>query len=418
MRNIVIIGGGPAGLEAARAAAPYATVTLVSNSPPGTWRPLPGRIWLAAVAGGERDLEAIRARVEHACTTWQERTAAELVALDVHILSGRARVVGTTACIEPLDGSPEVRIEADAVIIAGGAQEIYPDGLSADGVQMLNDAQLGALSSIPADALVVGDGSIGFEMCHILSLLGSEVTWLVPEDAPRSFVAPPVDGYLTRMLERQGVRVVPRANVRRLNADGEAVHAVTSEGARYGAAVALLARARRTDPTSFGLSSEQAATDIYGQTKQRGVYLVGDALNPRTTSVAMAQGRAAALHALGRSSGPAETTDIVVSFMKNPQVARLGHIATEGSRNSVTVSLTESLAAYVDNTLEGFLNLAWDQTGRVVGALAVAPQAAALLAPLALAMRMRLRLEDLADGYGPHPVLSELVAQAARKALV
>lgn len=343
---------------------------------------------------------------------------AELEALGVSIMNGYARVFGTMVRVELPDGAPEALLEADAVIIAAGAQDLYPDGLAPDGEQILNDAHLGVLTRIPATTLVIGDGSIGFELCHIMSLLGSEVTWLVPEDAPRSFVAPPVDGYLTRLMERQGVRMIPRTSVRRLNADGEAVHLVTAEGARYGADVALLARARHSDPTVFGLKSEDLAADIYGQTKLRGVYLVGDALNPRTTSVAMAQGRAAALHAVGRSSGPAETSDIVVSFMKNPQVARLGHIATEGSRNSITVSLTESLAAYVENTLDGFLNLAWDQTGRVIGALAVAPQAAALLAPLALAMRMRLRLEDLADGYGPHPVLSELVAQAARKALV
>jgi NAD(P)H dehydrogenase (quinone) len=418
MQRLVIIGGGPAGLEAARAAAPYATVTLVSTAPPGSWRPLVGRVWLAAVTSGERDLTAVAARAERAALAWQERATADLAALEVTVLAGRARLDGPGAVlVEPPDGAPAQRLAADAVIIAAGAEDSYPDGLAPDGAQVLSDCELGALSAPPADALVIGDGTVGFELCHILSLLGSAVTWLVPEDAPHSHVAPAVDGYLTRLLERQGVRVAPCAPVRRLSADGQVVHAVTTDGARHGAAVALLARGRQADPSQVGLPADRAAADIYGQTKLPGVYLVGDALRPRTTGVAMAQGRAAALHALGRSSAPADTEDIVLSFMQRPQVARLGLLATEGAHGSVTVALSESLAAYVDDTLDGFLNLAWDHGGRVVGALAVAPCAAELLAPLALAMRTRLRLEELADGYGPHPALSELVALAARKAL-
>jgi pyruvate/2-oxoglutarate dehydrogenase complex dihydrolipoamide dehydrogenase (E3) component len=419
MRRLVIIGGGPAGLEAARAAAPHATVTLVSTLPPGAWRPLVSRVWLAAAADGVRDLPVIAARAERAATAWQERAAEELAALEVTVLAGRACLDGPGAVlVEPSDGGAAQQLAADAVIIAAGALDAYPEGLTTDGVQILSDGDLGALSTVPTSALVIGDGTIGFELCHILSLLGTAVTWLVPNEAPHNQVAPAVDGYLTRQLERQGVQVAARAPVRRLSADGDAVHAVTTDGARYGASVALLARSRRNDHAVFGLPAEKADTDIYGQTRLPGVYLVGDALRPRTTGVAMAQARAAALHALGRSSAPADTDDIVISFMQRPQVALLGHLATEGAHGSVTVALSESLAAYVDDATDGFLNLAWDHGGRVAGALAVAPGAAALLAPLALAMRLRLRLEDLADGYGPHPALSELVALAARKALM
>lgn len=51
-----------------------------------------------------------------------------------------------------------------------------------------------------------------------------------------------------------------------------------------------------------------------------------------------------------------------------------------------------------------------------MGALAVADQAAEILAPVAVAMRAGLRLAELASSYGPHPSASELVALAARKA--
>ena len=413
--RIVIIGGGPAGVEAARAAAPHATVTLVADGVPGAWGPLAGRVWLAAAVAGERNLEAIGERVARASAGWQARCAADLAALDVTPLPGRGQLDGPGAVlVKSLDGE-QMRLEADAVIIAAGATLTLPPELAPDGERILAAEDLGKLQSLPASALVVGDGTIGFELCHTLSLLGSAVTWLVPEATPHSGTAPEVDGYLTRLLERQGVHVAPHSRVTRLAARLEGVSAVTVNGERHGAEVAFLAFGRRPDHRAVGLPAEQAATDVYGQTKLHGVYLVGDALAPVAASVAMAQARAAALHAVRRSSEPADIDGIVLAFMEGPQAAKIGRLTTEGAAGSVTVALADSLAAHVMDATEGFLTLAWDYGGRVAGAVAVAPRAAEILAPLAVARRARLRLEDLAAIYGPYPAVSELAAIAARQ---
>jgi len=414
--RLVIIGGGPAGVEAARTAAPHATVTLVSAEAPGLWRPLASRVWLAAAAAGERSTRAIAERAARAVAAWQEQCTTLLAGLEVQMLAGRARLAGPgQVVVEPPDGAPEQRLAADAVIIATGAATVFPPGLEPNHVRILADTELGTLEETPRRALVIGDGTSGFELCHILNLLGAEVTWLVPEEAPRTRLAPEVDGYLTRMLERQGVVVAPEASVQQLVAGEREVMAITADGERRLADVAMVVSSYRSDPEAIGLPADQATVDVYGQTRWRGVYLVGDALEPCAASVAMAQGRAAAQHALRRSSGPADTRHIVLTFMERPQVAKLGRLTTEGAYGSVTAALTEGLAAHIHETPEGFLTLAWDQAGRIAGALAVAPTAADMLAPVAIAMRMGMRLEDLASSYGPHPSLSELAALAARK---
>lgn len=414
--RLVVLGGGPAGIEAARAAAPHANVTLVSATAPGAWRPLVSQVWLAAVTAGMRDLLAIGARAARAAAAWQERCAVTLAALDVELLTGRARLVGPGQVeLEADDASPARQLAADAVIVACGAHDVFPAGLAPDQERIIGAAELDILTALPASVLVLGDGPSGFELCHIFSLLGTTVTWLVPDATPHSRLTPEVDGYLTRLLERQGVQLAPRANGAQLDTDAGGVTATTPEGASYQAEVAVLTTLRRSDPEALGLPAAQAATDVYGQTKWRGVYLVDDDLEPATASVAMAQARAAALHAVRRSSAPADIRHIVRSFMAQPQVAKLGRLATEGAHGSVTVALAEGAAAYVHDTPEGFLTLTWDQAGRVAGALAVAPAAADLLAPLALAMRLGLRLDELTAGYAPHPSLGELVALAARK---
>lgn len=415
--RIVIIGGGPAGVEAARAAASHASVTIVGDGPPGAWGPLTSRVWLSSAAAGVRDLAVIRERAARASEGWQARCAADLAALDVDLVPGRGRLdTPDVVLVEGADGD-QIRLEADAVIIASGAALALPPALAPDGERILAAEELGTLRALPERALVIGDGPLGFELCHTLSLLGSAVTWLVPEEAPRSRIAPEVDGYLIRMLERQGVRVVANSRVTRLATRLEGVSAATASGERYGGDVAFLAFGRRPDHAAVGLPDDKADADVYGQTKLRGVYLVGDALAPVAASVAMAQARAAGLHAVRRSSEPADVHDIVLAFMEGPQAAKIGRLTTEGAAGSVTVSLSDSLAAHVLDATDGFLTLAWDFAGRVAGAVAVAPRAAEILAPLAVARRANLRLEELCAIFGPHPSVSELVSIAARQAL-
>lgn len=415
--RLIVLGGGPAGIEAARTAAPYAEVTLISLDAPGTWRPLVSRVWLSAVTAGERSVPTIAARAERTIAAWREHCASLLASLEVRVIAGRAHLLGPgRVALMNADGEPEQELTADAVIVATGATEIFPPGLAPNHGRILADTELDTLADTPERALVIGDGTSGFELCHILNLLGAAVTWLVPDAVPQTYLASEVDGYLTRLLERQGVQVMPNARVQRLVAGAQEVMALLADGTRLVADVAMLVTDYRSAPETVGLPAKQAQIDMYGQTKWRGVYLVGDALEPATASVAMAQARAAALHAVRRASGPADTRNIVRSFMERPQVAKIGRLVTEGAHGSVTAALTESLAAHIYDAPEGFLTLTWDHAGRVAGAVAVAPNAAEVLAPVAIAMRMGMRVDDLAATYGPHPSLSELAAIAARKA--
>jgi dihydrolipoamide dehydrogenase len=416
--HIVVLGGGPAALEAAKTAAPAATVTLVSPVPVGAWRPLATWVWLRAVAAGERDVVAIAGRAAQAMARWQQRCAAELAGLGVNVVAGRGRLGEPgEVLIDDGSGASLQRHPADAVIIATGAPESFPAALTPDGERVLSDAGLATLKAVPASAIVLGDGPVGFELCHILSTLGAAVTWLVPEERPRTRIAPEADGYLTGLLERQGVLVAPGALAQRIDRAERGVAVTTARATEHGAEIAMLAFGRRPDPVSVGLSAAQAAVDQYGQTQRAGVYLVGDALAPRAASIAMAEGRAAALHALGRPTAPADTRHFVLTFMHHPQVAVLGRLGAEELGRRVTVPLAQLAASYVEETNEGFLTLAWDAQGQISGGLAVGAGAAEILAPVAVAMRAGMSLAALAASYGPHPSPGEIAALAARAAL-
>jgi pyruvate/2-oxoglutarate dehydrogenase complex dihydrolipoamide dehydrogenase (E3) component len=443
-KHVAIIGGGPAGVEAALAAAPYADqVTIISDRPVGSWHKLmPSRVWLTAIerisalarpplASSQApprvdlfDLAAVTACVRQIAQEWNIQQQERLRALGVRAILGRATFrAATRLAIETAQGSTE--LHADAVIVAAGSAPVFPASLAPDRRRVFSPDTIDDLPFLPRSVLVIGDGPPGFEFVHIFSRLQAAVTWLVLAGGPRSGVAPEADTYLVGMLERRGVRVAAGAPVVALERQDDRVAAVRADGTRYEAELAFVNLGQRAslgalDLTAAGLAPDaqgQVVVDDYGGTLVPGLYLVGDARQPRAASVAMAQARVAALHAVGQPVTPFEWASAVLTFNADPQVARVGRLAGEDAAlQSVTIPFAEALAAHVAGRTEGFLTLTWDAGGRVAGGLAVGHLAAEALAPLALAIKLRTTVAELAALYGPHPAIGELAFIAARAA--
>ena len=66
--------------------------------------------------------------------------------------------------------------------------------------------------------------------------------------------------------------------------------------------------------------------------------------------------------------------------------------------------------------MEGFVELAYDQSGKITGGTAVGPHAGDVLAPVALAVQVGASINDMAAIFAAHPTLSELAFAAARRA--
>jgi pyruvate/2-oxoglutarate dehydrogenase complex dihydrolipoamide dehydrogenase (E3) component len=418
--HIIVIGGGPIGLEAVRAAAPHARVTLISAQPLRGWEyMLASRIWLQAAMRGERDPAVVRSQLEQAAQSWAAHYEADLQSLNLTLLQGSACLDGGCNVLvessDPVAGTTDVqRLHADAVVIAGPNGDA-PWPFAPDGQRVLNPLMLADLEQLPASALVIGDGPVGFEFAHSLSRLGVATTWLVVDEEPHSRIVPEVDQYLTRKFIEQGGTVVAGAPVERIDRDATGATAVLAGGQTHRAEIALVAIEPRSGTVPCGLAEHQIDTDVFGQTRVSGVYLVGDTARAHGVSVAMAEARSAALHALGRSSAPADRRDVVVTFMDDPQVARVGRLAIDGVAGSLTVPFDMSLLAHAYGSSEGFFTIAWDAQGRVAGGLAVGRNAADVVSSVAVAMRAGMRVDDLAEIFGPYPAFSELVAAAARR---
>ena len=148
-KEVVVIGGGPAGIEAAREAAKLGlAVTMVSAEPVGGragWHSLlPSKVWLAAAetahtAGAKADPRAILEQVAAVKQSWNGQERASLDALGVKVVLGTA-VFATTGELAVLNAEGE-RIDSFKdipVIVSSGSVPVFPPGLKPDVFWLIN----------------------------------------------------------------------------------------------------------------------------------------------------------------------------------------------------------------------------------------------------------------------------------------
>jgi len=132
------------------------------------------------------------------------------------------------------------------------------------------------------------------------------------------------------------------------------------------------------------------------------------------------QGRVAMWHALGDAVQPLELSTVSENIFTEPEIATVGVTqaqvdAGESTALVVKLPLHTNARAKMQGIRDGFVKLfALPGTRIVVGGVVVAPRASELVFPVALAVQLRLTVDDLANTFTVYPSLSGSVAEAAR----
>lgn len=439
--GILVIGGGPSGLQAALAAAGQGKrVTLVSDTPPGgraAWQTLlPSKMWLQA--GWKRapsSLADMRARYEAVAGTWQRQIMLDLERAGVEIVLGTAVFTGPHEVeIHPPEGGYGEPLTADTIIIAVGAVPYVPPGLQPDGERVFSPHMIWKLRELPASMVVIGAGGPATEYVDAFSRLGVRITWVTGPTSVLSAFPMDAGQFISQVMQRRGVKVVSgilASKIERLDAGGKPCVSVhTVNGAAFEADIAFVAIGLRPDLERLNLaaaglkvgSSGGMATDPYYRTAQPHIYLVGDAASPLSANISIAQGRLAGWHAAGLEVQPLRLENAVMAIYTDPQVAIVGRMSDRTEMlHKVRIPFNACLRAHlmprpISEEEAGFLEIAYDSERRITGALAVCPEAAEVLAPLAVAIRAGMTIDALGDVYPAHPTFSELSILAARMA--
>jgi pyruvate/2-oxoglutarate dehydrogenase complex dihydrolipoamide dehydrogenase (E3) component len=441
--NLVVIGGGTAGLVCAAGAAGLgAKVALIERSLMGgdclNYGCVPSKTLIrsarsaAAVRdAGRMGVEAPPAQVDFARVMERMRrvradlsradSVARFAGLGVDVFIGEARFAGPDR-IE-VDGRA-LRFRRAAIATGARATALPIPGLIESGY--LTNETIFSLSAMPARLAIIGGGPVGCELAQAFRRFGAEVTIL--EVMEQILIREDRDAALRieGVLRREGINIVTGCKisaVERRNAD-KVIHYERENAASELAVDEILLGAGRS-PNVEGLNLEAAGVeydrqgvrvDDHLRTSNRRVYAAGDVCTAyRFTHVADAMARIVIRNALFGGWARADKLTIPWCTYTDPEIAQVGLSEAEALRRGLRIrtllqELTDVDRAVIDEETDGFVKVhVAEGTDRIVGATIVATHASELISEITVAMAGRLGLAALANVIHPYPTQAEAI---------
>jgi len=451
--EVLVIGGGPGGYVAAiRASQLGLDTTLVEMDAYGgtclNHGCIPSKALISATDVASRAREAERMGVFadpdvdiQGMVAWKDRLVTRLTKgveslcenAGATLVEGRAEFAGPgrVRVVQGGEGQGAESIEFDHAVIATGSRPIEIPGFEFDGESILSSRDALALESVPERLAVVGAGYIGMELATVFAKMGCDVTVLEQlEDALPGY-EDDVTEIVRGRAEELGVDFRFGQTAQGWDSTGEGV-TVRAEGedgetTAIDADRCLVAVGRQpvTDTLNLeavGIEPDERGflpTDDRAETDEEGIYAVGDvAGEPMLAHKAFREGEVAAEVIAGEPAG-LDHQAMPAAVFTDPEIGTVGMTESEAREAGFDpvigqMPLRASGRALTLGEREGFVRVvAEDESGFLLGAQIVGPEASELVAEVALAIELGATLEDVAATVHVHPTLSEAVHEAA-----
>ncbi|AMO69191.1 pyruvate/2-oxoglutarate dehydrogenase complex dihydrolipoamide dehydrogenase (E3) component [gamma proteobacterium BDW918] len=451
-RNLIVIGGGAAGLVSAYiGAAVKAKVTLIEAHKMGgdclNYGCVPSKalIKTAKVLNQQRhgeaygldgsaatfDFRKVMARIKAVIAQIEPHDSiARYTDLGVEVIEGYAKLLDPWTVEITLNSGGTQRLTARAIIIAAGAQPAVPPLPGLDDVDYLtSDTLWDALADqpeAPRRLVVLGGGPIGCELAQAFARLGSAVTQV--EMLPRVMMREDeeVASAVTESLSADGVIVLTNTKALRceqsgglkqlivLNAHGE------EEAIVFDTLICAVGRSARL--TGYGLetlgidTARTVKTNDYLETIYPNILAAGDVAGPyQFTHVAAHQAWYAAVNGLfgGFKKFKADYSVIPWVTYVDPEVARVGLSEAEATEQGIAYEVSrygidDLDRAICDSHAVGFIKvLTVPGKDTILGVCIMGAQAGELLAEYVLAMKHGLGLKKILGTIHSYPSMAE-----------
>ncbi|MHB8688435.1 MAG: dihydrolipoyl dehydrogenase family protein [Candidatus Dormibacteraceae bacterium] len=436
--DLIVIGGGSAGLVAAGTAARLgALVTLVEADRLGgdcTWTgcvPSKALIHAAAVAHQGRagpstantsiDQPGAIAHVRRAVASVYEReTPDELAKIGVEVIVGAARFRDRRS-IE-VGGRA---LSAHRFVISTGAGPSAPPLPGLEEAGYLTYRTVFSLERLPASVIVLGGGPVGVELAQALSRLGSTVTLVEQADRLVAVADPEASQLIAGVLVREGIQLHLGTEVDRVRRRGGTV-VVEAGGRQLEADDILVATGRKPFTDGLGLVSAGVAVnrgavrvDSKLRTSAGAIFAAGDVTGGlQFTHYAGWQGYAAARNALFPGTVDGVRSGLPWAIFTDPAIGQVGQTLAEARQRHPKaiehrIGLDRVDRAQADDSSIGFLKLVSDGGKKLLGASVVSPQAGELINELSLAIEMGAAVGDLAKTIHVYPTYGSAIQDLA-----
>ncbi|MGZ4982340.1 MAG: dihydrolipoyl dehydrogenase [Methylobacter sp.] len=375
------------------------------------------------------DLDKIRTWKESVTNTLVDGLARLVKQRKITLIQGTGRFT-SDHMVEVTTETGKQNVSFDQAIIAAGSQAAKIPVFPNDDPRLWDSTDALALKEIPKKLLIVGGGIIGLEMATVYHALGSEISvvelmnQIIP-GCDNDLVTP-----LYRRIKKQYKNIWLETKVTSIEKDKDGLK-VSFEGKGAPESVifdaVLVAVGRKPNGKLIGAELAGVNVDELGfiavdkqqRTNVPHIFAIGDiAGNPMLAHKASHEGKVAAEVAAGLKSGFDALTIPAVAYT-DPEVTWMGLTENQAKQQGIEYDKATFPWAASGRSLslgrkEGLTKILCEkETGRILGAGMVGPNAGELIAEAVLALEMGADAEDIGLTVHPHPMLSETFAFAA-----
>ncbi|MDP2109159.1 MAG: FAD-dependent oxidoreductase, partial [Rhodocyclaceae bacterium] len=395
-RNLVVIGGGSAGLVTAYiAAAVKAKVTLIEKHRMGgdclNTGCVPSKALIRSAkflshVGRARELGCRSASADFSFAEVMERvqrvvqtvaphdSVERYTSLGVEVIEGTAKLVTPWEVEVTRNSGASERLTTRGVVIAAGARPFVPPIPGIEEVGYLTSDTVWDLRELPQRLVVLGGGPIGAELTQTFARLGAKVVQV--EMAPRIMIRedPEVSAMVTQRFRAEGIDVLVNHKAKQfLVEDGEKILIAEHEGrdVRIPFDAVLVAVGRIANLQGYGLeelgipATRTVETNEYLQTNYPNIYAAGDVAGPyQFTHTAAHQAWYAAVNALFDpfKKFKADYSVIPWATFVEPEVARVGLNEQEAREKNIPYEVSrydidDLDRAIADSEAHGFIKV-------------------------------------------------------------
>jgi mycothione reductase len=350
---------------------------------------------------------------------------------NVTVFAGRGNFVGERMItVTPADGSPNVTITGERVVVAVGARPHLPfiPGLTEVGFHTSDSIM--RIDELPKHLVIVGGGFIASEFCHVFASFGVRITMVVRGEALlRDHDHDIAHAFTAQVAARANVDVKLSTTPTSVAKTTDGLAMTLSDGSIIDGDALLLATGRI--PNSDTVSAAQGGmkihpdgrivVDMFQQTTAAGVWALGDVSSPHQLKhVANHEARVVRQHLLDPSSSLSTDHRFVpAAVFTRPQIATVG--LTERAARDAGIDIMVKTQMFGDvaygwamEDTTSICKLIADRTTRkLIGVHIMGPSASNIVQQLIQGMTFGQTIDEMAHGqYYIHPALPEVIENA------
>ena len=452
-RNVVVIGGGSAGLVTSYiAAAVKAKVTLVERHQMGgdclNTGCVPSKALIRsakllnhmsrakefgiASASAQWDFAEVMERVQRVINEIEPHdSVARYSSLGVDCVKGSAKILSPWEVEITLENGGKQKLTTKNIVIAAGARPFVPPIPGLAECKPLTSDNVWNIRALPKRLVVLGGGPIGSELTQCFARFGSQVTQV--EMLPRIMIREDaeVSAMVKKKFESEGVAVLVNHKAKQVvNENSEKFLIVECDGQEKRIAFdeILCAVGRIANTTGYGLeelgipAKKVVETNEYLETIYPNIFACGDVAGPyQFTHTAAHMAWFASVNALFGKFKKFKVDYSVVPWatFTDPEVARVGINEQEAIEQKIAhdvhvYGIDDLDRAIADGEAHGFVKVITPKgSDKILGATIVGEHAGDLLVEFVAAMKHGFGLNGILNTIHIYPTLGEANKYAA-----